>query len=398
MKMHSSILLTCFILAAQQGVNAQIAEGFQFPTTIYESAITFDFGASNHDYGDKLHTGQDILARSHHMAVNAAAPGKVMFARRWKTCPNWGYVLVIEHTLSDGSKVSSIYGHLDPSTVLVKEGQVLTGYEPIGKTGSFACWSEHLHFGIYNGAFGAPVGQYPSWLSGYLSPGAFPGNYLNPLEFILSHLDQSPKCPSSFTDDFNRPDGPVGNGWTNTIGDVNGDLLIHNGVVTTPGPAGRAGIYRPVDLSLPVTVSARLTDLNGFGGLLDRYDQDVLFGSNGTLSNGYGISLHRGDQNYSDSSVNLTLNGTALASAPSSFQFGSAITVTVTLAPDGSITGSVTGDGNTFDFSFGPRAGVLSGSNLAIDTAFPDNRSTTVFTNPTIDNVSIAYSCGVFPE
>jgi hypothetical protein len=181
-------------------LRSQVATGFQFPTTNYQQAITLAFGSPNPDYQNDLHTGEDVLASAHNMPVSAAATGKVMFARPWKSCPNWGYVMVIEHTLADSTKVSSIYGHLDSSTVLVHEGDLVSEGTPVGKTGMFInpatgtpCWREHVHVGVHEGAFGAPVGEYPPWLDGYLAPSEFPDSYLKPSDFILAHLAAQPQ-------------------------------------------------------------------------------------------------------------------------------------------------------------------------------------------------------------
>ena len=195
-------------------------------------------------------------------------------------------------------------------------------------------------------------------------------------------------CSPNFTDDFNRPDGPVGKGWLNTAGNINGNLVIRNGALSTPGPDGSAGVYRPINLSGPVTVSATMTHGNGYGGLLNRYGHNFELINDSGIPTGYGVEIGRSDQNYADSRV--VVNGTLLYS---SFQFGTSITTTFTISPDGSITGSVSGSGNTFNFSAGPISGMLPGSNLAIGLGFPDARSS-VITNPTVDDLTIAHSCG----
>ena len=211
-----------------------------------------------------------------------------------------------------------------------------------------------------------------------------------PLAFILAAASAHPAFASiiTFTDDFNRPNGPVGNGWSDTTGNVNGNLTINNGALTTPNPDGTAGIFLPIDYSGTVTASATITQMNGFGGLLGRYVSSFDFGTDGNLSNGYSVTFFRGDQTFADSSVILSHNGTTLASAPSSFQFGAQITPIVTLSPNGSISGSVIEGGSTFNFSFAPQSLVLSGSDFAIVQGFPDSRSTLI-TKPTIDNVTI---------
>ena len=177
----------------------------------------------------------------------------------------------------------------------------------------------------------------------------------------------------SFLDDFNRVNGAPGNGWSQII---NGDgLVISNDALTTAPGSAFGGIFRPIDFSGPVTVSATVTQGNGFDGLLDRYTASLIFGSDGSSAAGYGIDILRGDQTYSDSRVSLRYNGVTIGTVFSTFQFGAQITVTATLSLDGTITGTIAGDGHTFDFSFGPRAISFAGSDLVVATGGPDSRS-----------------------
>lgn len=195
--------------------------------------------------------------------------------------------------------------------------------------------------------------------------------------------------PQVFFDGFDRADGPVGNGWLNTAGNLNGDLVIRQGVLTTPNPDGSAGVYRPVQMGSSFTASARVTHQNGYGGLVNRYDDYLLFGNDGTKYGGYGIHIYRGDQLYSNSAVNLVQNGVVLATAPASFQFGSSVNVSFTVSRDGSVVGTIDGDGNQFQFSFGSRPVAFPGSSFAVSLGFPDGRSATIL-NPTVDDIRIS--------
>ena len=204
---------------------------------------------------------------------------------------------------------------------------------------------------------------------------------------FLNFFTSADAQTTTFIEDFDRPDGSVGNGWSNTTGNVNGDLLIRDGRLSTPRPDGHAGIHRPINLSGPVTVSATLTHMNGFGGLLNRYGTSFRFGTTGALAEGYTVTFSRGDQNF-PSIVGLGLNGVGLIEVNSSFQFGASISASVIVNPDGSVTGSVAGDGNSFNFSFPPRPLVLPGSNLSVVLGFPDSRSG-VITHATVDDLTI---------
>lgn len=192
---------------------------------------------------------------------------------------------------------------------------------------------------------------------------------------------------NTFFDNFNRTDGLPGNGWIEGI-DNQVNLVISNDVLTVPGLGGYGAIYRPVDLSGPVTISADITQKNGFGGLLKAYDTSLLLGSDGHDFSGYGIHLGRPDQIYAQSEVDLVYNGATLARLSSTFQFGAQVSVTMTLSPDGSIVGEISGDGNTFDFQFAARTVTYAGSNFEILQGPPDSRSN-ILTYPTIDNVSV---------
>src|SRR5437867_785714 len=68
--------------------------------------------------------------------------------------------------------------------------------------------------------------------------------------FVLSTSIACTFCQAqSFSDNFNRADSTtVGNGWSNTAGNVGGDLVISNNELTcsvTGGDNNNAGIYRP---------------------------------------------------------------------------------------------------------------------------------------------------------
>jgi hypothetical protein len=209
---------------------------------------------------------------------------------------------------------------------------------------------------------------------------------------VLGWLRKQSTCPGAFADDFNRPDGPVGNGWAQAPDSNGGDLAIRNGRLTpVGGGGGNSSVYHPMNMSLPVTVSGTLTEQNGYYTfLLGAYSAAMVIGSTGSLSSGYGITFHRSDQNYANSDVELLVDGVPIEALSSTFQYGSSINVAATFEADGSIVGAVTGDGNTFNFSFGPRTVVLSGSNVSVWFAHPDT-ALIGSTQPTLDNLSLVH-------
>ena len=69
---------------------------------------------------------------------------------------------------------------------------------------------------------------------------------------------------ASFADDFNRPDGPVGNGWSDTSGNLAGNLQIISGELSSTqdlsGPIGGAGMFRPFAFTGPLRVMATIKE------------------------------------------------------------------------------------------------------------------------------------------
>lgn len=205
---------------------------------------------------------------------------------------------------------------------------------------------------------------------------------------------------NSFQDDFNRADGPVGNGWLDSIDNPAADLVLDNGAVTVAGLDSEAGIYRPIDLASTDTVSFTVTQHSGFGGLANRFEYFVYFGNDGTYCHGaygngaggdvgYGIAINRGDQNHTDSKVWLLHDGVRIASIAAPFQFQAQLDVTVTLLADGTLRGRITEGPNEFDFDFGPRTVTLAGEFLALFVESPDGPP---YIYPSLDNLSFSNS------
>lgn len=191
-----------------------------------------------------------------------------------------------------------------------------------------------------------------------------------------------------FTDNFNRPDGPVGNGWDQSPLNTGGELAIRNGRLTSSGQ-GDTGVLRSLNYSGSITASATITDHNGYGGLQDRFGTRFVFGGSGDPGSGYLVEFYRGDQNYANSAVSLFRDGELLGRTNSSFQFSEEITASVTLGEFGAITGHVSGSGQTFAFDFGDVGDGLSGlSNFGIFEEGPDSRVGPL-TYGTIDNVIV---------
>jgi hypothetical protein len=110
--------------------------------------------------------------------VYAVANGTIVYAGYFNE--GWGNVVIIEHTLPDGKKVESLYGHL--LEILKKLGEVKRR-EQIGKVGNadgrYLC---HLHLEIRDQT--CPMwhhvgGGYSSDRTGWLDPSEFIDKHRN---------------------------------------------------------------------------------------------------------------------------------------------------------------------------------------------------------------------------
>jgi hypothetical protein len=140
---------------------AAVADGFDFPVGIPDGSgyrngndlITGDDGwGFNHWTGSVYHPGEDwngLGGRDTDLGdpVHAIANG-VVVESAWDA-PSWGNIILIEHTLPDGSKVWSQYAHLQDRLVS-KGNEVSRGQQigTIGKGDPVYNYYAHLHFEI----------------------------------------------------------------------------------------------------------------------------------------------------------------------------------------------------------------------------------------------------------
>ncbi|MBI2410952.1 MAG: M23 family metallopeptidase [Candidatus Kerfeldbacteria bacterium] len=180
-----------FCLGACFTANAQdVAESFQLPFANYpinDGCYGWAVYVDRDGDGDyEYHLGDDacVSAGTDNYAV---ADGVVMYAGAYTPCPDWEYLIVIEHTMSDGSKVCSIYGHVAPAAGIY-EGMSVAKGQYIGDIADLdsSCSPDHIHFGIYDGPFSEIYCDGPGYCytAGYASS---TGNYTDPVAFIQAH-------------------------------------------------------------------------------------------------------------------------------------------------------------------------------------------------------------------
>lgn len=101
----------------------------------------------------KHHNGTDIVpGKGKPPYIEAFADGKVLKARE-STAPGggFGHYVVLQHKI-DGEFYTSLYAHLVPGSIQVKEGQKVTAGTVLGKMGTSGMSTGiHLHWEIWKG-------------------------------------------------------------------------------------------------------------------------------------------------------------------------------------------------------------------------------------------------------
>ncbi len=121
------LLIFAFALPASgQATQCGVARAISFPVDTTQFQIVQDFGAPSPRYQGRYHTGEDWYGGrdSYGTPVRAIADGQVTFSS-----PNgWGRdggVIIIAHSLPDGSTAYSMYGHVTDATGIDVPGGVL---------------------------------------------------------------------------------------------------------------------------------------------------------------------------------------------------------------------------------------------------------------------------------
>jgi len=129
------------------------ARSFAYPVGekdyITEKNDWWDYWYNAQDFGENRHLGEDWNKTTGGDTdcgdpVYSTAEGQVVFAK--DAGPGWGNVILIEHTAEDGTKLRSLYGHLE---TISKTSGVVNRREQIGTIGNangkYKC---HVHFEI----------------------------------------------------------------------------------------------------------------------------------------------------------------------------------------------------------------------------------------------------------
>jgi len=96
--------------------------------------------------GERRHEGVDFSNGRGGDPVRAAAHGLVVLAEQRDTA-DFGSRVVLAHRLPDGSLAYSVYAHLEPGSIQVREGDRVWLQQPIARVGhSGNATGDHLHF------------------------------------------------------------------------------------------------------------------------------------------------------------------------------------------------------------------------------------------------------------
>ncbi|HIE28834.1 TPA: SpoIID/LytB domain-containing protein, partial [Candidatus Poribacteria bacterium] len=190
-----------FSLNQDQPPSYPIADYFQYPLEDY-TVNGYEFGENvpNDDYPQRYHLGEDVCKPAG-TKVYACANGVVSFAN--DDHEGYGGLIVIEHTLSDGTRYCSLYGHLDHRKTLVTKDDVVERGQQIseisGNPEDYGYSSTpHLHFGIRFGVFPGEDATDPDTTSGWywggygkIDPRTTTNWWIKPSDFIDSHSDDT---------------------------------------------------------------------------------------------------------------------------------------------------------------------------------------------------------------
>lgn len=105
----------------------------------------FSLSRGVRERGRRPHEGLDLTNRASGGEVRAVAPGLVVTTRTgWGG--GWGNMVVLAHRLPGGDLLFTLFAHLLPGSISVREGEVVAMGQPLGRIGSTGHSSgPHLH-------------------------------------------------------------------------------------------------------------------------------------------------------------------------------------------------------------------------------------------------------------
>lgn len=162
--------------------DSSIADGWVWPLPLWDTRGT----QHKEPFGGQYHMGTDsgfLLGPGGE--VVAAANGVV---KEVQERSQFGLVVLIEHTLPDGKKIVSVYGHLRPQDPQVQPGETVRAGQVLGYIGTRkenGGWSPHLHFGIHREPY---TGEWKYY--GHVNSVDEAKHWYDPAKYISKHFAQ----------------------------------------------------------------------------------------------------------------------------------------------------------------------------------------------------------------
>jgi len=170
------------------------ADSFRFPLDGLWT-VSQRFGGYNYNWND-YHLGEDVL-RSFEAPVFAPADGVVKHnAKR----TGYGYVVIIEHQLKDGTSVCSVLGHLKeagrlPVGATITKGQLVGYLSSVPEENGGII---HLHFGIRKGMYSEELDFDGKWRYRGYGPIDIVGSWCPPSAFI-EYYNENKEMPPNYS-------------------------------------------------------------------------------------------------------------------------------------------------------------------------------------------------------
>jgi len=226
MKKNTVILVFIFI-----GISTFVkAQSFGFPLDTSGWYITQHFGVWNSSFRG-YHLGEDYVANNNvELPVYAASNGIV---KHVQSHTKYGYVTIIEHTLNDGSKVCSVYGHMRAANITTIGKSVIKG-ELIGylsndpnENGGYSF--THLHFGIRSGEYSTVLDSDGGWRYRGYGPSYIRDLWYDSGDFVGSHQNTIIPTLSTPNDNVEFTKGNVISfSWTSVTNAAYYEIWIDN--------------------------------------------------------------------------------------------------------------------------------------------------------------------------
>ncbi len=181
------IISLVLLLLPFQAFGASIAYDWIWPLGVWNPNESHGYQLSNGLYHMGIDSGFEL---SDEDGVYAAGAGTVVEVEERTS---FGLVVLIEHRLSNGKRIVSLYGHLNPADQPVAVGDVVEAGDRIGSLGVTAVnggWALHLHFGIHKSEY---TGEWVYY--GHVSDPATADEWYDPEVFIPKRFGEDTWAP-----------------------------------------------------------------------------------------------------------------------------------------------------------------------------------------------------------